>query len=69
MMPNLTGTDLATAIHAIRPEIPVILMSGYAAAAGTAPLDQARVVAVLPKPFTFDELATIVQRVFTAISD
>ena len=68
-MPNLTGTDLARAIHVIRPDIPVILMSGYAAAAGTPALDQARIVAVLPKPFTFNDLAAIVQRVFAAIGD
>lgn len=31
MMPELTGTDLALKIHAIRPGIPIILTTGYTA--------------------------------------
>ena len=30
IMPEITGTELASALHAMRPELPIVLMTGYA---------------------------------------
>ena len=53
LMPGMTGTDLARHVHRIRPELPVLLVSGYAELAGV-DSDRPR----LTKPFRKDELAT-----------
>jgi CheY-like chemotaxis protein len=62
VMPHMTGTELLGRVQAYRPELPVILMSGYSAddlrARG---LEQAP-VPLLTKPFTQDELVAAVAR-------
>ena len=62
VMPHMTGTELVARLQAYRPELPVILMSGYSAddlpARG---LEQAP-VPLLTKPFTHDELVAAVTR-------
>jgi two-component system cell cycle sensor histidine kinase/response regulator CckA len=62
VMPHMTGTELVARLQPYRPELPVILMSGYSAddlrARG---LEQAP-VPLLTKPFTRDELVTTVAR-------
>ncbi|HZH05311.1 MAG TPA: ATP-binding protein, partial [Lautropia sp.] len=58
-MPNMTGVDLARAIHELRPELPVILASGYAEipeGAGN------HIAARLEKPFTEDLLRAALQK-------
>jgi len=52
LMPGMNGTDLALAIRAARPGLPVLLISGYAEREGIEP-DLPR----LTKPFRKDELA------------
>jgi PAS domain S-box-containing protein len=54
LMPGMTGTDLARALRSSRPDLPVLLVSGYAEREGADP-DLPRLV----KPFRKDELATI----------
>lgn len=61
-MPDLTGADLAIAIHAIRPELPVLLMSGFSAAMSDESLREARAVELLSKPFTGADLGRAVAR-------
>ena len=62
VMPQMTGTELVARVQAHRPELPIILMSGYSAddlrARG---LEQAP-VPLLTKPFTHDELVAAVAR-------
>jgi CheY-like chemotaxis protein len=62
VMPQMTGTELVARMQAYRPEVPIILMSGYSAddlrARG---LEQAP-VPLLTKPFTCDELVATVTR-------
>jgi PAS domain S-box-containing protein len=58
VMPTMTGLQLARAIAAIRPGLPIIIATGYAEiAAGTSP-DLPR----LAKPFTQAELAAAITR-------
>jgi len=55
-MPRMTGRELADLIHADRPNLPVLFMSGYADS-GTVPLDQEHVrEGLLLKPFRPAEL-------------
>jgi CheY-like chemotaxis protein len=62
-MPELMGTDLAREISLLRPDIPIVLMSGYSGA----PLDErARVVRVrevLRKPLQSKDIAECFGRV------
>jgi CheY-like chemotaxis protein len=62
VMPRMTGTELVARMQAYRPEVPILLMSGYSAddlrARG---LEQAP-VPLLTKPFTHDELVATVTR-------
>jgi CheY-like chemotaxis protein/two-component sensor histidine kinase len=56
LMPGLTGTELARLLRTERPELPVLIVSGYADMDGIAP-DLPR----LTKPFRRDELAAGLQ--------
>jgi CheY-like chemotaxis protein len=62
-MPGLIGTDLAREIRLLRPDIPIVLMSGYS----SAPLEErARVVGiceVLRKPLRSKDIAECFGRV------
>ena len=61
-MPGLTGIDLIEAVRTIRPELRVVLMSGYFTKISTQTLDHLSHVELLNKPFTSEELARAVQR-------
>jgi CheY-like chemotaxis protein len=63
-MPELGGRELLAALHAERPELPAVLMSGYAeldAMAVASPRE-----AFVPKPFTAEGLLTAVAAVLEA---
>lgn len=51
-MPGMTGTELAYAIREQRPDVAVLILSGYADVEGVAPN-----LPRLTKPFRKDELA------------
>ena len=56
-MPELTGTDLAREIRRVRPDVPIILMSGYGGTQLTARAAASGVSEVLRKPLQSHELA------------
>jgi PAS domain S-box-containing protein len=61
-MPRLSGLDVAAAVVALRPSVPLVLASGYMRPAEA---EQARAVGIgriLSKPYTFDELGLAVHR-------
>jgi DNA-binding NtrC family response regulator len=60
-MPETNGQILAERPLAARPSMPVVLMSGYAA--GLDPVPTEGTAAFLAKPFSRDELTTMVARV------
>jgi signal transduction histidine kinase/ActR/RegA family two-component response regulator len=62
-MPGLTGADLARKIKSIRPEVPIILMSGYDDVAAPDRLFEAGVDEVLRKPLMAETLTTALHRV------
>ncbi|BBO71533.1 hypothetical protein DSCA_54630 [Desulfosarcina alkanivorans] len=55
-MPKLTGDQLAREIHRVRPDLPVILCTGYVEAMETAMASEAGYAAVLMKPLMMDAL-------------
>jgi signal transduction histidine kinase/CheY-like chemotaxis protein len=59
-LPGLNGRQLADAAHAMKPDLPVLLITGYA---GTLldTLQLAQGTEILRKPFSLDELATRVR--------
>jgi DNA-binding NtrC family response regulator len=56
-MPEMTGSELARAIHRIRPEIPIVLMSGYVTHALSARSRDAGVIEVLSKPLVSNDIS------------
>lgn len=56
-MPAVGGVDVAKRLHALRPTMPIFIMSGYSDAIGDTPLESFGVVGILQKPVTRDILA------------
>ena len=57
VMPEMTGTALAQAVHAVRPDLPVVLASGYGGPQLAARAAGAGVTVLLRKPLVRAELA------------
>ncbi len=55
-MPGLTGDDLAEAVHRVRPDVPVILVTGYSYRLTAERLEAVGATAVLQKPVPLEEL-------------
>ena len=74
-MPEMTGTELIEAIHAIRPELPAILASGYSPTFSGLDMEDDAVCArfgakkFLRKPFMMDDLAQAIQEILFPKSD
>jgi len=64
VMPRMNGVELMSALAASHPELPVILMSGYATAALTE-MGIASPCSILPKPFPAERLLAEVRRCIT----
>jgi CheY-like chemotaxis protein len=50
VMPGMTGSQLAAALHRIRPDLPIVLMTAHRVPAGTRQLSAIGIRAVLHKP-------------------
>ena len=57
-MPEMTGADLCAAVKQLRPELPIILLSGFIDATTNLGLQDAGIDVVLQKPVVTQELAT-----------
>jgi PAS domain S-box-containing protein len=62
-MPRLTGLQLAREIHALRPELPVVITTGYSEAVDAEAVAELGVAAYLAKPFGARDLLRTVQQV------
>ena len=69
MLPDLSGIDLLEKMRAARPDLPVVMMTGYGTPENTARAAQAGVSDVLNKPFTESELLTVVWRALRGEGD
>ena len=56
-MPQLSGLDLAHKVRALRPDLPVLLMSGYLLGVEAEELRTAGICLVVQKPFSVQGLA------------
>jgi CheY-like chemotaxis protein len=65
-MPDLTGTELASQIRQLRPEISIILMSGYGGTQLSERAQAAGVIDVLRKPLIRRNIAESVARAMHA---
>ena len=64
LMPGMSGIELSAAVRKARPDLPVLLISGYVKSDGV----EATTLPRLSKPFRKDELATILAQ-FVAKGD
>jgi two-component system cell cycle sensor histidine kinase/response regulator CckA len=62
-MPNLTGDRLAAELTKIRPDVPVILCSGYSEHLTGKQLRETGIRSFLMKPLLIGDLATTVRRI------
>ena len=66
VMPEMTGTELATELHRMRPDLPIILMTGYVESIPSRGLAAAGIREVLKKPLLSRPLATCVAKYLPA---
>jgi len=62
-MPNITGDDLANEILSVRPDLPIILCTGFAGRTDDPETKDTGISAILAKPFTYTGLASCVRKV------
>jgi len=56
-MPGLDGVTLARSMRSVRPDLPVVIMTGYLRPADLAPMKESGLRHHLPKPFSVQHLA------------
>jgi len=61
-MPELTGTELAREIRRLRPDLPIVLMSGYSGPQLTERALSAGVLEILRKPLVSRDIAEALAR-------
>jgi CheY-like chemotaxis protein len=64
-MPEMDGLEVARQIRSVRPDMPVILMSGYSAALNDDVLGEAGINELIEKPISMSALGAAVQRALT----
>ena len=65
-MPGMTGLELTDRVRALRPDLPVVITSGFMGAAERAQAEARGVDAIIPKPCAIDDLAEAVHRLLIA---
>ena len=68
MLPGLSGLDALRIMRARRPELPIVMTTGYATPEQEELVLAAGATAFLPKPFDASELLTLVRRVLSQAS-
>jgi CheY-like chemotaxis protein len=62
-MPKMTGEDLAREMMKIRPDIPIILCTGYSEKINEEKAGAMGISKLIMKPFTVEDLAKIIRKV------
>jgi DNA-binding NtrC family response regulator len=62
IMPGMTGTELAVALHELRPELPIILMTGHGGEMSLHRRRAAGICEVLKKPLLTRDIAESLTR-------
>lgn len=68
-MPRLSGAGLATAIREIRPDLPVIISTGFSGRLKPGEAEKAGARAILSKPYQMHELAQALRRALEKVSN
>lgn len=63
IMPELTGKELAREIHAINPQLPVILCTGYSSELTASDVGRNSIRAICAKPLQLQELAGVIRQI------
>ena len=66
LMPQGTGIELAEDLHALRPELPVLLTTGNATNINRDELDRAGILGVFPKPLNSEQLLAKIRSLLAA---
>ena len=61
-MPGLSGWEVARAVKCLRPDLPVVLVTGWANSIATENPERAFVDAILPKPCRLQEVQAVIGR-------
>ncbi len=61
-MPDMSGLEFATRLHTLRPDLPVLIASGYSIKLTPQQIQAAGVKEVLAKPYTKESLAAAIHR-------
>ena len=61
-MPGVTGLEFSERVRQVRPDLPVVLASGYSAALTAESIQAAGVREVLAKPYSMEDLARAIRR-------
>lgn len=61
-MPRMTGIEVTTQIHRIRPDISVILCTGYGNRLSEAQIEQSGLFGVIQKPLRKKEMAQTIRK-------
>ncbi len=62
-MPGMNGIEVLKAIRVLQPDVPVVLITGYATVATAVEAMKSGAVEYIPKPFTPDQILETVRRV------
>jgi len=62
-MPNMTGKELATELMAIRPDIPVILCTGFSEKIGEKRAKEMGIRGFVMKPIVMSQIANTIREV------
>ncbi len=65
-MPGMTGLKLAQEIHRVRPELPVMIFTGFGATLNPAEVQAQDIAEVVMKPSSISDLARAIRRVLDA---
>jgi CheY-like chemotaxis protein len=68
LMPGLLGVDLAREVHDIRPEVPIVLLTGFVEHISRDAIAAAGVQRVVKKPATLRELGAALREVLDGVS-
>lgn len=67
-MPRITGMQLAEGLRPVRPDLPIVLITGFSRAIPPDRLESLGAVRLLPKPFSTGELALAVRQALALIA-
>jgi PAS domain S-box-containing protein len=66
IMPMMTGLELASAISALRRDIPIILCTGYSEKVSSGVAGESGVREILMKPYTIREISRLIRKVLSS---